>query len=65
MSAPQPAADDLTPVQRHALHRAIEGLREDDPLRSASVAMAAASSRDLPAARLDAQTSHGSLGSGS
>ena len=39
MSAPQPAADDLTPVQRHALHRAIEGLREDDPLRSASVAV--------------------------
>ena len=38
MSAPHPTADDLTPAQRHALHRAIDGLREDDPLRSASVA---------------------------
>ena len=41
MSAPteDPDADDLTPAQRHALHRAIDGLREDDPLRSASVAV--------------------------
>ena len=41
MSAPADEFDteELSPAEQYALHRAIEGLREDDPLCSASVAV--------------------------